>query len=107
MGVPGQGVVQGLQHQGAAALAHDKAVPVQVKGLAGVLRVVVVAAQGLGGGQRADGDVAEGGLTPTATMVSAAPAFSSMQATVTASMPEEQAVFTVRLGPRMLLAMAI
>lgn len=44
---------------------------------------------------------------PTATMVSAAPDSMSIQATVTASMPEEQAVFTVRLGPRMLLAMAI
>ena len=44
---------------------------------------------------------------PTATMVSAAPDSMSIQATFTASMPEEQAVFTVRLGPRMLLAMAI
>ena len=56
------GVLQCLQHQRAAALAHDEAVAVLVKGLAGVSRVVVVLAQRLRRRQRGDGHVAHDAL---------------------------------------------
>ena len=48
----GQCVFFRLQYQSAAALANDKAVALDVEGAAGVLRVVVLTAEGVGGRQR-------------------------------------------------------